>query len=285
MDTLFLDSDNNQYDAETVRQSLLEIGAADCEMLFIHADVMFGRPPTGFRRREYLATLYEIICSLGVRNIIVPTFTYSFCNHENYDVLNSKTSMGSFNEYIRKTAGRYRTLDPLLSVSVPENLRDRFSNLSEHSLGEGSALDVLHHMDGIKFLFFGAEMADCFTYVHYVEKMLEVPYRFDMPFEGSIILPDGSAVYRRQFIHTQCSGVTLPSKYTYFENEMEERGYLKKKRLADKYAACLSETDAYREIKEHIERNIHYFLETPFIESQLTKQYTYSTDNGRITHC
>ena len=285
MDVLFFDADNNYYSSEDVRRALIETGAADCETLFIHADVMFGRPPEGFRRKEYLAVLYEIIASLGVRNLIVPTFTYSFCNHECYDIVNSKTSMGAFNEYIRKLPGRYRTFDPLLSVSVPAHMETQFNHVSDHSLGEGSALDILHHMDGVKFLFFGAEMAECFTYVHYVEKMLDVPYRFDMPFEGEIILPDRSTVQRKQFIHTQCGGVRLPPKYTYFEAEMEERGFLKKKRLADKYIACLSEPDAYREIKGHIEDNIYYFLEVPYEKSQLTHCYTYSTDKGRITHC
>ena len=78
-----------------------------------------------------------------------------------------------------------------------------FNHVSNHSLGIGSALDILHHMDDVKFLFFGAEMAECFTYVHYVEKMMDVPYRFDMPFEGNVIYPDGHVEKRKQIIHTQ----------------------------------------------------------------------------------
>lgn len=285
MDTLFLDADGRHYSAEDIKLTLLDTGAADCETLFIHADVMFGRPPAGFRKKAYLSTLYDIVESLGVKHLIVPTFTYSFCNGEDYDVLNSRTSMGAFNEYIRKLPERYRTFDPLLSVSVPAALEARFTYVSEHSLGAGSALDILHHMNDVKFLFFGAEMGECFTYVHYVEKMLNVPYRFDMPFEGNIIRPDGSLVRKTQFIHTQCSGVKLPAKYTHFENEMEEKGYLKKKRMADKYIACISEKDAYREIRRCIENDIYYYVAEPFQESDLVKRYTYSTEKGRITHC
>ena len=76
--------------------------------------------------------------------------------------------MGAFNEFIRKKEGRYRTLDPLLSLSVPDCLKGVFSAVGDHSLGEGSGLDLLHHMDGVKFLFFGARLGNCFTYVHYV---------------------------------------------------------------------------------------------------------------------
>ena len=285
MEKLFYDADNRLYTAEDIREALLETGAADCDALFIHSDVMFGRPAEGFRKKEYLSALYGIVQETGVKNLIIPAFTYSFPNHEEYDIVNSRTSMGAFNEYVRKEPGRYRTEDPLLSVSVPEALEPLFDHVSNHSLGEGSALDVVHHMDGVKFLFFGAEMGECFTYVHYVEKMLEVPYRFDMPFEGTVVYPDGTRKQRVQTIHTQCEGAVLPQKYDYFEREMEERGLLRKKRIADKYIACLSETDAYREIKAHIEKDINYYLSVPFRESELVHRYTYSTDNGRITHC
>lgn len=285
MDKLFYDSDNTLYTADDVRKGLLDTGAADCETLFIHSDVMFGRPAEGFRKSAYLSTLYQIVRSLGVKNVIVPTFTYSFCNHEEYNIDKSKTSMGAFNEYVRRLDGRYRTEDPLLSVSVPESLRYLFDHVGNHSLGAGSALDIIHHMGNVKFLFFGAEMADCFTYVHYVEKMLDVPYRFDMAFEGKIVYPDGTVKHRRQIIHTQCYGAKLPLKYDYFEKEMEDKGLLKKIRLGDKYVGCLSEEDAYREIEDHIKSDINYYLAQPFVESELKHQYTYSTDNGRITHC
>ena len=114
---------------------------------------------------------------------------------------------------------------------------------------------------------------------------MDVPYRFDMPFEGDVIYPDGTVIRRKQFIHTQCRGAVLPQKYLHFEKEMEERGFLKKATVADKYIACISEKDAYREIRSHIEDNINYFLEKPFKEEELVHEYTYSTDLGRITHC
>ena len=144
MDELFIDSEGKSYDRDDVMKALKEIGADDCGTLFLHSDVTFGRPPAKFKRREYLGTLWEVLCGLGVENIIAPAFTYSFCNNEDYDVRSSRTSMGALNEYIRKLEGRYRTLDPLLSVSVPENLKAYFANPGSNSLGENSAFDVVH---------------------------------------------------------------------------------------------------------------------------------------------
>lgn len=284
MDILFVDKNGTSYDADDVYHILKEIGADDCETLFIHSDIMFGGTAAGFNRKEYLEILYEIIQRLGIKNIIVPTFTYSFCNHEEYDVRKSRTSMGAFNEYIRKKDNRYRTLDPLLSVSVPLNLKDSFSHCGNHSLGENSALDILHHMDGVKFLFFGASLGNCFTYVHYVEKCLNVPYRFDMEFKGKIIDEDGNKFDSFQSIHTACYGVR-PAEYYYFEDYLQNSGFLKKTALGDKTVSCILEKDAYREIKGMIEKDINYFLEQPYTEKDLIHRYTMGLNGEKITHC
>lgn len=284
MNTLFTDQTGKEYTAEDVCQVLREIGADDCETLFIHSDILFGTMQKGMKRKEYLQAIYDAVEQLHVRNLIVPAFTYSFCNHEDYNVQTSATSMGAFNEYVRKKPGRYRTLDPLLSFSVPEQLREPFSVPCDHSLGEDSGFDILHRMRNVKFLFFGARLGNCFTYVHYVEKMMDVPYRFDMPFQGRIIDENGDIYEKTQYIHTACYGVR-PADYYYFEDYLENMGYLKKRKLGNLFAACISEEDAYREISEMLKKDIHYFLEVPFREEDLIHKYTKDFGEGRITHC
>ena len=285
MRELFIGQDSRVWTDDDMREALMAVEADRCETLFIHSDILFGKAAGAFRRTELLASLYGMLCDLPVKNLIFPTFTFSFCNGESYDVRNSRSYMGALSEYARKQSGRYRTEDPLLSVSVPQELEPMYSHPSRHSLGEGSALDTLHHMNDVKFLFFGAEMANCFTYVHYVEKLLSVPYRFDMPFEGEILYPDGRIARRTQVIHTQCRGAKLPAKYDYFEKELEEKGLLKKRSVGDRYIACISEADAYREIRAHIEKDRNYFLAEPLNEAALTREYTYNKHDGRITHC
>lgn len=284
MDQLFKDANGTIYGPDDIYKKLILVGADDCETLFIHSDVMFGMPVEGFNKKKYLCTLYEVIQNLGVKNIIIPTFTYSFCNNEIYDVAHSKTSMGALNEYIRKLPGRYRTHDPLLSLSVPDSLKEKFKNCGENSLGNLSGLDTLHGMDGVKFLFLGARLGDCFTYTHYVEKMLCVPYRFDMKFKGTIIDENGKIKERIQYIHTACFGVKT-SDYYYFEDELQEQRLLKKELLGDKFVSCISEKDAYNQIADKIERNIFYFLDQPFTESDLAHKYTYGGNGKRVTHC
>lgn len=284
MSTLFIGSDQREYSADDVWNALKAVNADDCETLFLHSDIMFGKFAPGVKRNDFLSELYGALNSLGVKNLIVPTFTYSFCNNEVYDVNNSRTSMGALNEYIRKQDGRFRTLDPLLSLSVPAELKSTFLNIGDHSLGENSGLDMIHRMGGVKFLFFGVRMGYCFTYLHYIEKMMDVPYRFDLPFEGTVIDENGNSIKKTQYIHTACYGVK-PADFYYFEDELEERGILKKTQLGDRTVACLDETDAWREIRAKIEGDINYFLEQPFTQADLAHKYTKGLDGERITHC
>ena len=282
---LFCDSSGKWYEDKDVKDSLLKVQAADCDVLFIHSDISFGLPERGLSRKEYLGRLFQSIAETGVKTIIYPTFTYSFCNGENYDVRSSKTSMGALNEYARKMAGNNRSLDPLLSVVVFGEQTEKFIKPQTcHSLGVNSIFDILHQMPNVKFLFFGAEFSNCFTYVHYVEKMLDVPYRFDMPFYGNIIDGNGNSFERRQYIHTACEKIQ-PIDFYHFKDFLIENGCLKVEKLGDREIAAINESDAYYWIKAKLVERMDYFLARPFTEADLARKYTYNRANGRITHC
>lgn len=284
MDGLFSDNDGKVYSAQDIYDSLRDIGADDCDVLFIHSDVMFGNVPKDFNKKEYMRTLCSVLSELNVQ-IVVPTFTYSFCNHEDFDVRKSRTSMGALSEFIRKQDGRYRTLDPLLSLSVPETLKEKFSTVSEHSLGKGSGLDIIHSLDGVKFLFFGAKQGECFTYLHYIEKMLDVPYRYNQEFSGTVIDYDGNSTEKTQYIHTHCYGVKIPENYDYFEDELIQKGKVKKIRLGNSFVSCLSEKDAYEQITDKISKDPFYFVEGKYTEADLIHKYGFGENGERITHC
>ena len=109
MDFLFRDEYGRQFGEEDIYNTLKEVGAGDCEALFLHSDVMFGNTAKGFSRKEYLSRLYSVFEDLNIKYLIVPVFTYSFCNGEDYNVRTSRTSMGAFNEFIRGLFGGGRS--------------------------------------------------------------------------------------------------------------------------------------------------------------------------------
>lgn len=281
---VFKDIDNKWYTIGDITDCLKTVGADKCDILFVHTDVTFGIPNAALKRKQYLDEIYESLLSLNVGTLMFPSFTYSFCNNENYDVRNSKTGMGALIEHIRKKTGVKRSLDPLLSmiaIGKKEDIVD--GDIGNHSLGKDSVFNRLHNSDNAKFLFFGADFTEYFTYVHYVEKMVDVPYRFDKAFSGKIIDYSGNEYDDIHYIHTQCGGVKLKN-YQQMKNELIAEGKLQTAKLGNSEVAVISEVDAYNAIYTRITSNINSFVET-FTEADLTHEYTFGKNGKRVTHC
>ena len=282
---LFRDSEGNVHTGRDVTEALKRVGAQDCALLFIHTDINFGAPVPGIKRREYLDALYQAILDAGVDTIAFPAFTYSFCNGEDYDVRNSRTSMGALIEHVRKKPEARRSLDPLLSTIAIGKQSDIFDgDLGHHSLGPESAFGRLHRMEDAKFLFFGADFSEYFTYIHYIEKILDVPYRFDKAFTGKITDYAGNTYPDTHYIHTQCGGVKLRN-FMNLRKDITAKGLLQETRLGDSEVTCVREKDIYREVIAALERDINSFLQEPYTEEQLTKEYTFGKNGERVTHC
>ena len=104
---LFQDAKGKIYTLEDVILSLKKLEAHNADILYIHTDIGFGKPL--LKRKDFVAKLYEAIISLGVKTLIFPTYTFSFCNKEDFDIKESKSSMGMLNEYARTRENSYRT--------------------------------------------------------------------------------------------------------------------------------------------------------------------------------
>lgn len=282
---IFQQSDGQWVTGQDFIDKLYEIGAGDCDTLFVQTDIVFGRLNKDIKRRQLLQILSDILLSLEVKTLVLPTFTYSFPNHQVFDVVNSKTSMGVLLEYMRNLPQvTYRTEDPLLSLTIIGENASGFNGLAHNSLGPGSAFDHLHSMPNVKFLMFGGEFGESFTYVHHVEKILEVPYRYDQYFTGTIINANGESRVEDWSIHTACKGV-LPRNFYDFEDDLVEKGYMKRAKVGDGKIVCVSECDVYREIINKIKNNPCYFLERPYAEEDLVHEYKYGKNGEMVTHC
>lgn len=258
---------------------LQKVGADDCDVLYIHTDMTFGLPSKGLKRSEILGAMLETIESLGVKTLVFPTFTFSFCNDEPYDVQNSKTDMGALNEYVRKSGRGVRSRDPLLSVYVLGDKLNHVDNLSIYSIGKDSNYDRLHHCGKkVKFLFYGADMRACFTYGHYMEAIVGSPYRYDRTFTGTLIdqgvsYPDQKAILYTTYANTRLNPV--PVVY----NGMMERNQLSIEDVGDSIFCCFSEVDAFETISDLLRENPLCMTDGSYDDS--IRDTTYIR-NGRI---
>lgn len=259
--------------------ALEAVGAADCDVLCLHTEMNFGFPATGLSRQTLLGGLWSCIDALNVPTVIFPTFTFSFCNREGFDPENTKTKMGIFNEYVRANVPGMRSKDPLLSVYVVGEEAGLAKDLSSFSIGEGSHYDKLHRFSGrVKFLFFGADMDLCFTYLHFVEERLQIPFRYNREFTGKIIEGDQDREETwTLFVRYSGTEVLLDGKT---RKLMTQRDQIKTMPVGDSQLLCFDERPAYKTVEEILSADSNAMLVKPFdpakIGTEFGMDYSYS---------
>lgn len=260
---LFRSRDGSWVTNATLLTILEKIKAPEASVLYIHSGLNFGTPNPDLGRKDLLGHLYSLIASLGVPTICFPTFTFSFCNGEDFNVQTSRSKMGALNEYVRGLPDTIRSEDPLMSSILLGTDHELVLNLGKDSIGANSTFDRLHQRgSGVKFLFFGVTVSDCFTYTHYVEERLNTPYRYNRAFTGRIT--NGNRSWQDSYqLFVRYKGV-VPSSSGLLESDLLQRGSLQKLACGAASIACLAEPEGYGTIVEHLTANLHcYIAEDP----------------------
>ena len=221
-------------------------------MLYVHSEMSFGKPNPELGKTGLLQAVLDTLLELGVPTLCVPTFTFSFCNGVAYDVNQSRSKMGVLNEYIRRLPNAKRSMNPLMSSAAIGADLGVVTDLGRRSIGAGCTFDKLHAAKNARFLFLGVGAAKCFTYTHYVEERLRVPYRYSRDFTGTIT--DGARQYEDTYkLYVRYNGVQ-PESTTKFEDFMVHEGLMKKVACGDNFISSVSEPLAYDTIAGNIRR-------------------------------
>lgn len=276
MKTVLFRSPSGDVSAPNLVETLRSIGAADCDVLYIHTDMTFGLP--ALKRGQLLEEMVGVLDSLKVGTLVFPTFTFSFCNNEPFDVQKSHTAMGAINEYVRKSGRGTRSADPLLSVYVLGDKLNLVDNLSEYSIGVGSNYDRLHACGKeVKFLFLGADMRDCFTYTHYMEAIVGVPYRYNREFTGTIV-DNGQEKFAHAFLYSSYANCRL-NPVPVVHDTMQKRGQLRKAVIGTGNICCFSEKDAFVSISDLLSENPLFLTDGTFDDAIKDTSYNLNGDH------
>lgn len=257
---LFLDKNQHWITNLQLRDTLLQLGADQCDILYIHSSISFGCPNPQLRKSEILSAILDVIKSLGVKTICMPTFTFSFCNGKDYNPETSASKMGLLNEFFRKQEGVIRSNDPLMSVAVLGEDTDLATEIGHCSCGANSTFDKLHHRDNVKFLFLGAKIGDCMTFMHYLEWLYSVDYRYDRTFVGNVTV---NGVTTREEYDLFCRyNSVIPNSNSYiYEQQMYNQGQAKIATLGDGTISIVDAKVAAEAYKACFEKDPYYFVD------------------------
>lgn len=271
-ENLFKRADGQWVTTLDIAEALRAVGAHDCKVLYMHTGLSFGQPNAELSRTELLDAVYQAVRSLGVPTLCVPTFTFSFCNGEDYDVDQSKSRMGALNEFIRRRPEAARSVDPLMSVALVGEDHDLVENLGHESTGANSTFDKLSRRSGVKFLFLGVRLGDCFTYMHYLEWRAKAPYRYNRDFTGKIT-HQGRTYEDTYTLFVRYRDVKPGNGSYAYEQLLAEKGLLRAVPLGDNFIRCVSEPAARALYLELLQQTPNYFIERPFSPQDADKTF------------
>ena len=210
-----------------IQNILKQLGVASGDILMLHSSTYsLGQIEGGLS-----GLLNAIIDYVGEDGgLIVPTFSYSFRRNEVFDVKNTVASndMGAFSEFVRNSHLSFRSADPLFSMSaIGERIRPLLQRTSKNCFGEGSIYNELFNHD-IKFMGMGISYSTGMPGFMNIERLAEVPYRYEKFFYGQVIIESNSLVddHAIHYIRNE-------ENFNFLKMNREEMGLsLEKKRIA-----------------------------------------------------
>jgi aminopeptidase-like protein/aminoglycoside N3'-acetyltransferase len=178
---------------EELRDALRSVGVAKGDTLYCHVslDALGAFEPTDneLASAHLLSCLLEAVGEYGT--ILVPTYTFSFCRQEEFNITKSPTQKGpwststEFLEFFRRDPRAVRSRDPIYSVAgMGPRAKELLLDLPNTCFGKGSIHHRLVQVGG-KICTIGVGLQEL-TFLHHVEEMADVPSRFKKLYTGYI---------------------------------------------------------------------------------------------------
>ena len=126
----------------------------------------------------------EIANKLNPKNVYVPSFNYDFLKLQYYDYANSKSQIGRFSEEFRSNYSNNRNYDPVFSYTSLYS--DKIGN--EWCKIAFQKNSFFENIESNNYLVINIDLPYfTSTFIHYLEKKYNVPYRFDKLFTGEVL--------------------------------------------------------------------------------------------------
>lgn len=194
----------NEYEIflKQTQKAFLEIGICKGDLIYISSDLtqmlcIASKLLSNKIKKDIdiiLRDFIDIIKTLVGPNgtILIPTFSWDFCRKGKYDINNSESEVGLFGNWVLKNANSFiRTKHPIYSFAVWGKYSKELADMDNHDgWGEDSPFAFMRQHKA-KNILFNVSMDRSFTFLHYVEKCLGVPYRYIKDFEGIYLDENG----------------------------------------------------------------------------------------------
>lgn len=178
-----------------LKECLLQLNIKKGDSLYVASDVarlmveMKKRYGISNRKQrdEFLSEMVDALQSIvGTEgNLLFPVFSWDFCKGKGFDCRDSLGEVGALNNWILRNRNDFqRTQHPLYSFMVWGKHANEFAGLDNVDAWGKDSLFAWLHRNGGKMLLLDVSLQRGFTFMHYVEESVRVPYRYFKNFRG-----------------------------------------------------------------------------------------------------
>lgn len=192
---------------EELKKLIRQIGVKQGDTLYVMNDIVHlmidAKHKMNIRTAEdrdtflnrIVDTLQEAVGEEGT--LLFPVFNWDFCKGVPFDIRNTKGKTGVFGDWIRQNRKDFsRTKHPMFSFMVWGKNSEIITSLSNiDSWGEDSPFEWFYQ-NYVKGLAFGVDMGKGYTFEHYIEEKIHVPYRYMKDFRADYIDANGEKTNR-----------------------------------------------------------------------------------------
>ena len=115
-----------------------------------------------------------------------PAFNYDFARTLVFDSKNDPIQVGALNDSLRNSEEYVRSFIPIFSILRPKDaVSTRFRPIVNPFDLQGEFAEIRNRNGAISF--FGAPI-EALTFIHYVENLVGIPYRYEKYFRGQALL-------------------------------------------------------------------------------------------------
>lgn len=257
-----------EYFVQDIASALQKAGLKEGDDIFVHSDLKsFGKIAGKISREEFLGAflkaLLEVVGPKG--NIIMPTFSYSFCKKEVFDPKETKSTVGILTEYFRRLSEVKRSMDPIFSVAALGPDKDFYTEVGTDCFGRNSIFEKLNKKKA-KMVFLG-ETFDM-TYIHFIEQHYNVPYRFIKHFSGQI--KTGNASKECTFAYNvRPLNENIEYDLEGIAEFLDRKKVLSQSILGNSKIRVVNAGDAFNQISDGLKNNVYFLLKA---KPQSTKE-------------
>ncbi|GEM_PF-564195 len=256
---LYLTEDGEGIFEKDFLVALESSGVSKGDSIFVHSDISnFGKIGRVSSRKEFLEKLVNILKkAVGEKgNLIMPTFTYSFCKGEIFNQEETPSTVGILTEHFRKLPETKRSKDAIFSVSTMGPEKEELTKVGSDCFGESSIFEKLYEKN-VKIVFLG-ETFDM-TYLHFIEQKIGSDYRYIKEFPGESLI-GGKKEKSTLKYNVRSLDKNLLYDFEKISDYLKENNVLTEVRLGSSRIRTVSARDTFNILSKKMKEDPYFLL-------------------------